>query len=70
MCRVVHSVAHTTREFSTLDLFPVRAEQLFELGFGGPSGDSANFQKWRDDGNCLGALLPFRTKLQVLIELG
>ena len=38
--------------------------------FGGPSVDSANFQKWRDNGNCLRALVPFRAKFQVLIELG
>ena len=70
VCGVIHPVAHTTGEFSTLHLFPVRAEQLLELRFGGPSGDSANFQKWRDNGNCLRALVPFRAMLQVLIELG
>ena len=70
VCGVIHPVAHATGELSALHLLSVRAEQLLELRFGGPSGDCANFQKWRDNGNCLCALVPFRAKIQVLIELG
>ena len=70
VCGVIHPVAHATGELSALHLLSVRAEQLLELRFGGPSGDSGNFQKWRDDGNCLRALVPFRAKPQVLVELG
>ena len=70
VCGVIHPVANATGEFSTLHLLPVRADQLLELRFGGPSGDSANFQNWRDNRNCLRALVPFRAKLHVLVELG